>query len=65
MYYEVGDFIETGNIRQHYPWRCHYREKSVIGAGSVVNCSIPAKCAAVGNPCRVIRHFSIDEKRRD
>lgn len=30
-------------------------ENSVIGAGSVVNHSIPANCVAVGNPCRVIR----------
>ena len=30
-------------------------ENSVIGAGSVVNRSIPANCVAVGNPCRVIR----------
>lgn len=32
-------------------------ENSVIGAGSVVNHSIPANCVAVGNPCRVIRRF--------
>lgn len=33
-------------------------ENSVIGAGSIVNQSIPANCVAVGNPCRVIRYFS-------
>lgn len=32
-------------------------ENSVIGAGSIVNHSIPANCVAVGNPCRVIRTF--------
>lgn len=32
-------------------------ENSVIGAGSIVNRSIPANCVAVGNPCRVIREF--------
>ena len=30
---------------------------SVIGAGSVVNRSIPPDCVAVGNPCRVVRRF--------
>lgn len=33
-------------------------ENTVIGAGSVVNRSIPANCVAVGNPCRVIRNFA-------
>lgn len=33
-------------------------ENSVIGAGSIVNRSIPANCVAVGNPCKVIRCFS-------
>ncbi len=36
-------------------------ENSVIGAGSVVNRSIPANCVAVGNPCRVI-HSSDKDK---
>ena len=30
-------------------------EGTTIGAGSVVTRSIPARCVAVGNPCRVIR----------
>ncbi len=37
-------------------------ENSVIGAGSVVNRSIPANCVAVGNPCRVIRYFGADSE---
>lgn len=32
-------------------------ENSVIGAGSVVNRSIPPNCVAVGNPCQIIRYF--------
>ena len=35
-------------------------ENSVIGAGSVVNRSIPANCVAVGNPCRVIRRIETE-----
>ena len=35
-------------------------ENSVIGAGSVVNRTIPANCLAVGNPCKIIRYFSTD-----
>lgn len=32
-------------------------EGTTIGAGSVVTRSIPARCVAVGNPCRVIRQL--------
>ena len=32
-------------------------EGTTIGAGSVVTRSIPARCVAVGNPCRVIREL--------
>jgi len=40
-------------------------ENSVIGAGSVVNRTIPANCIAVGNPCKIIRHFQADEIGQD
>ncbi len=32
--------------------------KSVIGAGSVVTCDVPAGVVAAGNPCRVLREIS-------
>ena len=38
-------------------------KNSIVGAGSVVNCSIPDDCVAVGNPCRVIKYF--DDIRKD
>lgn len=34
----------------------------VIGAGSVVNKDIPSNCIAVGNPCRVKREITLDDK---
>lgn len=34
----------------------------VIGAGSVVNKDIPDNCVAVGNPCRVIRPITEEDK---
>lgn len=40
-------------------------ENSVIGAGSVVNRTIPANCIAVGNPCKIIRYFPADEIEQD
>lgn len=33
-------------------------EGTTIGAGSVVTRPIPARCVAVGNPCRVVRRLS-------
>jgi len=36
---------------------------SVVGAGSVVTKSIPPFSVAVGNPCRVVRRFSVARKQ--
>lgn len=37
-------------------------ENSVIGAGSVVTKDVPDNCVAVGNPCRVLREISDNDK---
>ena len=39
-------------------------DHSVIGAGSVVTRSIPARTVAVGNPCRVIKTLRASEEYR-
>ncbi len=36
----------------------------VIGGGSVVTKDIPSNCVAVGNPCRVIREITEDDRKR-
>lgn len=38
-------------------------DNAVIGSGSVVTRDIPENVVAAGNPCRVIREISEDEKR--
>lgn len=37
---------------------------TVIGAGSVVNRDIPDGVIAVGNPCRVLRKITEDDKKK-
>ena len=36
-------------------------DNSIIGAGSVVTRDIPANCIAVGNPCKMLRHLSVED----
>lgn len=38
-------------------------DNAVIGAGSVVTKDIPANVAAVGNPCRVMREISEQDRK--
>lgn len=37
-------------------------KNSVIGAGSVITKDIPPNCIAVGNPCRVLREITEEDK---
>ena len=39
-------------------------ENTIIGAGSVVTHDIPANVIAVGNPCRVLREISEEDKKQ-
>ncbi len=36
----------------------------MIGAGSVVTKNIPDWCIAAGNPCKVLRKITDDDKRK-
>ena len=40
----------------------HIGDNAVIGAGSVVTKDVPANVAAAGNPCRVIRKITEEDK---
>ncbi len=42
----------------------HIGDNVVIGAGSVVTKDIPAWSIAAGNPCRVIRTITDNDKRK-
>lgn len=39
-------------------------DRTIIGAGSVVNRDIPSDVIAVGNPCRVMRRITEEDRRR-
>lgn len=42
----------------------HIGDNVVIGVGSVVTKDIPSWSVAVGNPCRVIRKITDDDKKK-
>ncbi|MNN71653.1 Galactoside O-acetyltransferase [compost metagenome] len=39
-------------------------DNSIIGSGSVVTKDIPANVIAVGNPCKVLREVTIEDKEQ-
>lgn len=39
-------------------------DNTIIGAGSVVNKDIPSNVIAVGNPCRIMREITEDDKNK-
>jgi acetyltransferase-like isoleucine patch superfamily enzyme len=40
-------------------------ELTIIGANSLVNCDIPARCIAVGSPARIIKRWNEKKQRWD
>jgi maltose O-acetyltransferase len=53
---KIGNAVWIGSGVQVLPGAT-IGEGTTIGAGSVVTKDIPARCVAVGNPCRVVRRL--------
>lgn len=58
----IGDNVWLGGNTVIMPG-VHIGNNVVIGGGSVVTKDIPDNCIAVGNPCRVIRQITEDDKK--
>lgn len=59
----IGDNVWIGGNAVICPG-VHIGDNVVIGAGSVVTKDIPAWSVAVGNPCRVIRKITEEDRRK-
>ncbi len=59
----VGDNVWIGTHVSVLPG-VHIGSNTVIGAGSVVNRDIPAGVVAAGNPCRVIRKITQEDRKK-
>ena len=59
----IGDNVWIGGNTVILPG-VHIGDDVVIGAGSVVTKDIPDWCIAAGNPCKVIRKITEDDKRK-
>lgn len=58
----IGDNVWIGGNTVICPG-VHIGSNTVIGAGSVVTRDIPEWCIAAGNPCKVIRNITADDKK--
>lgn len=58
----IGDNVWIGGNTVICPG-VHIGSNTVIGAGSVVTRDIPDWCIAAGNPCKVIRNITADDKK--
>ena len=64
FYCDYGNHIEVGkNFFANYNCTILDVAKVVIGAGSVVTKDIPAWSVAAGNPCRVIRKITEEDRK--
>ena len=57
----IGDNVWLGGNTVVLPG-VHIGDNTVIGAGSVVTKDIPAWCIAAGNPCKVIRRITEEDR---
>lgn len=58
----IGDNVWIGGNTVICPG-VHIGSNTVIGAGSVVTRDIPEWCIAAGNPCKVIRNITANDKK--
>ena len=59
----IGDNVWIGGNTVICPG-VHAGDNVVIGAGSVVTKDIPDWCVAAGNPCRVLRKITEDDRKK-
>lgn len=59
----IGDNVWIGGNTVILPG-VHIGDDVVIGAGSVVTKDIPDRCIAAGNPCKVIRKITEEDKQK-
>ena len=59
----IGDNVWIGGNTVICPG-VHVGDNVVIGAGSVVTKDIPDWCVAAGNPCRVLRKITEDDRKK-